>query len=958
MNCFLIQLMKFFMERGMIKILAIDDNPDNLISLKALINDAFPDAIFLSELNGQKGIELAKAEDPDLVLLDVVMPGMDGFEVCKRLKLDSLLRDIPVVFLTAIKGDKVHRINALEAGAEAFLAKPIDETELIAQIRAMVKIRKANWDKQFENDRLNNLVYIRTLQLEQELEERKKTERALKENEERLDLFFKQSLSGFFFMMLDEPIEWNDTIDKEKALDYTFNHQRICKVNQAILDQYLITEDEFLNKTPNDLFAHDIKQGRAVWRDLFDHGKLHVDTDERRSDGTRMFIEGDYICFYDSQDRIVGHFGTQMDITKRKKAEEDMLIFKLCIERSFEAIFITDINGIINYTNPAFEQIYGFNSLEAIGKTPRILKSGLLSEAIYQQFWEKLLSHEFAKGELVNKTKDGRLITIDGFNCAILDSNENIIGYIGIHQDITERKRSEEQLLKLSYAVEQSPTSILLTDLVGNIDYANSKALEITGFELAEIIGKNPRIFSSGEKSKSDYKKLWDTIISGNEWRGEFHNKKKDGTFYWERASISPIINEKGIATHYLAIKEDITERKQIFEDLIIAKEHAEESDRLKTAFLANMSHEIRTPMNGILGFSQLLEEPDLSGEEQHEYIRIIQKSGARMLNTINEIIDISKIESGLMTVTISDFNINELVENVYSILKPDAIAKNLSISFCNSLPLKNAYVKTDKEKLYSILINLVKNAIKYTDQGSIEFGYKLKNSQTDSVCESVELEFYVKDTGIGVAKDRQDAIFERFIQADIVDKHARQGAGLGLSISKSYVELLGGKIWLVSEFGIGSTFHFTLPEQKLYNEKKEACNFDLTIGLEDKTLNLKLLIVEDDEASNLFISTIAKKISNNILHAKTGIEAINVCKNNQDLDLILMDIRMPEMDGYEATRQIREFNKEVIIIAQTAYGLFGDREKVVEVGCNDYISKPIKKDELLALIKKYFITC
>jgi len=946
------------MERGMIKILAIDDNLDNLISLKALINDAFPDAIFLSELNGLKGIELAKAEDPDLVLLDVVMPGMDGFEVCKRLKLDRLLRDIPVVFLTAIRGDKEHRINALEAGAEAFLAKPIDETELIAQIRAMVKIRKANWDKKFENERLNNLVYIRTLQLEKELEERKKTERALKENEERLDLFFKQSLSGFFFMMLDEPIEWNNTIDKEKALDYIFNHQRISKVNQAILDQYLITEDEFLNKTPNELFAHDIKQGREVWRDLFDHGKLHVETDERRFDGTRMFIEGDYICFYDSKDRIIGHFGTQMDITKRKKAEEDMLIFKLCIERSFEAIFITDINGIINYTNPAFEQIYGFNSLEAIGKTPRILKSGLFSKAIYQQFWEKLLSHEFAKGELVNKTKDGPLITIDGFNCAILDLNENIIGYIGIHQDITERKKSEEQLLKLSYAVEQSPASILLTDLDGNIDYANSKALEITGFELAEIIGKNPRIFSSGEKSKSDYKKLWDTIISGKEWRGEFHNKKKDGTFYWEQASISPIINEKGIATHYLAIKEDITERKQIVEDLIIAKEHAEESDRLKTAFLANMSHEIRTPMNGILGFSQLLEEPDLSGEEQHEYIRIIQKSGTRMLNTINEIIDISKIESGLMTVTISDFNINELVENVYSILKPDAIAKKLSISFCNSLPLKNAYIKTDKEKLYSILINLVKNAIKYTDKGSIEFGYKLKNSQTDSVSDSIELEFYVKDTGIGVAKDRQDAIFERFIQADIVDKHARQGAGLGLSISKSYIELLGGKIWLESELGIGSTFHFTLPEQNFYNEKKEESSFDRTNSLDDKTLNLKLLIVEDDEASNLYISTIAKKISNNILQAKNGSEAVKVCKTNQDIDLILMDIRMPEMDGYEATRQIREFNKEVIIIAQTAYGLFGDREKVIEVGCNDYISKPIKKDELLALIKKYFITC
>jgi signal transduction histidine kinase len=237
----------------------------------------------------------------------------------------------------------------------------------------------------------------------------------------------------------------------------------------------------------------------------------------------------------------------------------------------------------------------------------------------------------------------------------------------------------------------------------------------------------------------------------------------------------------------------------------------AEESDRLKSAFLANMSHEIRTPMNGILGFAELLSQPGLTGETQQNYIRIIEKSGTRMLNIINDIVNISKIEAGLMKVNWQESNINEQIEYIYTFFKPEVEGKGMQISFRNSLPSKESVISTDREKLYAILKNLVKNAIKYSKIGSIEFGYSLRRAH-DNLSISLELEFFVKDTGIGIPKDRQDAIFERFIQADITDKNAYQGAGLGLSISKAYVEMLGGKIWVESEPEVGSCFYFTLP--------------------------------------------------------------------------------------------------------------------------------------------------
>lgn len=394
---------------------------------------------------------------------------------------------------------------------------------------------------------------------------------------------------------------------------------------------------------------------------------------------------------------------------------------------------------------------------------------------------------------------------------------------------------------------------------------------------------------------------------------------------------------------------------------LIAAKEKAEESDRLKSAFLANMSHEIRTPMNGIMGFSALLSEPGLESAEKHEYIEIIQKSSARMLNILNEIMDISKIEAGLMVVNFNETNINQQVESIFSLLKPEAENKKLKFSFSISLPDNQAVIKTDKDKLFAILTNLIKNAIKYTDEGSIEFGYVLtgpadqaeglnpvKKAQT-------EIEFFVRDTGIGIPLSRQEAIFERFIQADIDDIQARQGSGLGLSIAKAYVEMLYGRIWVDSMPGQGSTFYFTLPYLVAHEKKPKAITNEPNSRNEKPIKKLSILIVEDDLTSEMLISIIVNKMSSKLLHAHSGNDAVKACLDNPDIDLILMDIRMPDMDGHEATRQIRQFNSKVIIIAQTAYGMLGDWEKSIEAGCNDWISKPVNKDMLLSLIYKYF---
>ena len=385
-------------------------------------------------------------------------------------------------------------------------------------------------------------------------------------------------------------------------------------------------------------------------------------------------------------------------------------------------------------------------------------------------------------------------------------------------------------------------------------------------------------------------------------------------------------------------LKELVEERTK---DLNISKENAEENDRLKSAFLANMAHEIRTPMNGILGFSELLKNPEISGEKQQKFVDIIFNNGQRLLNTLNDLMDISKLETGQVKLKLKEININDEVENMYSLFKLEATNKGLSFKLITPKENKAIIINTDREKLYGVLSNLIKNAIKYTEKGgSIEFEYKV---------EGEFLVFCISDTGIGIPEDRQKAIFDRFVQADIDDTKVYEGCGLGLSIAKSYAIMFKGSISVESVENKGSKFYFKIPYTNLNNNEIEVSS--ISNNIIDKPSEIKILIAEDEEFAAVFLSLILKDTCSEMLFAKNGKEAIDIYKNNPDIDIILMDIKMPIMGGYEAVSKIREFNKEVVIIAQTAYALAEDGEKALSMGFSDYISKPIDKNLLVAKI-------
>ena len=444
----------------------------------------------------------------------------------------------------------------------------------------------------------------------------------------------------------------------------------------------------------------------------------------------------------------------------------------------------------------------------------------------------------------------------------------------------------------------------------------------------AELVIANEELAFQNEVKE---KRAAELVIANKELA--FQNKEKE-----KRAAELVIANGELIFQN--------NEKEKRAAELIVAKERAEESDRLKSAFLANMSHEIRTPMNGILGFAGLLKTPNLTGEKQQEYIRIIENSGKRMLNIINDIISISKIESGILEVNISETNINDQIDYILNFFLSETENKGILLFSKNSLSANDVIIKTDKEKLYAILTNLVKNAIKFTKEGSIEFGYAKKGKF---------IEFFVKDTGVGISQEQKKLIFERFRQGSESLSRNYEGAGLGLSISKAYVELLGGNIWVESITGKGSTFYFTIPfisEQRVLTVVEKSA---VILDEKNQTKNLKILITEDDETTEKLISIQIKKYSKEVLIARNGKEAVKICRNNPDIDLILMDIKMPEMNGYEATKLIRGFNKKVIIVAQSAYAFMGDKEKSIETGFNDYISKPFKNVTFTELMEKHF---
>jgi PAS domain S-box-containing protein len=671
--------------------------------------------------------------------------------------------------------------------------------------------------------------------------------------------------------------------------------------------------------------------------------------------GTPIYTEI-HIQYY-HENGFCGTIGVLHDITERKqhenlrkKYEHQLLESRLFLQNIYDtvnhSIFVVDVlpDGSHRYKgiNKMHETLTGISNEEISGKKPEEMLDPEVAAAVVCHYDTCIRESRSIQYEecLPFKGKETWWTTVLN---PVRDQTGHIYRIIGTSTNISERKLVEEKLNKLSVAVQQSPTVVIITNLLGNIEYINPTFTRHTGYTAEEVIGKNPRILQSGLMPKELYKELWQTILSGGVWHGELHNRKKNGELYWEAAVISAIVNDKGVITNFVAVKEDITEKKKLWIDLVISKEKAEESDRLKTAFLANISHEIRTPMNGILGFSELLKDPHLSGEEQAEYIDLIHQSGQRMLALINDLVDISRIEAGESMMKIEATLVNRLLEDLYAFFKLEAENKGLSLSCIKGLPDDESIIETDSSKLTQVLTNLIHNALKFTLEGSVDFGYSRKGNV---------LEFYVCDSGIGFPPEMKETIFERFRQADHTLTRNHEGSGLGLSISKAFVEMLDGTIQAQSVPGRGSNFMFTLPYNPPGSQQKQAQSPD-RVENQGLPTGLTILIAEDDEVSTVLLQKSLSGENITIHHAGNGRQAVELFELHPEINIVLMDINMPVMNGFDATRAIKKLRPGLPVIAQTAFASKEDRDTARMAGCDGFITKPINKKQLFELIKE-----
>lgn len=412
---------------------------------------------------------------------------------------------------------------------------------------------------------------------------------------------------------------------------------------------------------------------------------------------------------------------------------------------------------------------------------------------------------------------------------------------------------------------------------------------------------------------------------------------------------------DKELLHHKENLEKIVKERTQELEktnlELKVAINKAEESDRLKTAFLANMSHEIRTPMNAIIGFSLLLKDPKMSRENLNNFVDIIAERGNQLLNIINDIIDISKIESGKISIHKSACNVNQLFDDLYTMFyrTKELIKKShLELRYVKPDVYDDIIINTDTSRLKQILSNLIDNAIKFTQAGFVEMGFSMLESNG-----SKKIQFYVKDSGIGISMENRGLIFNRFRQID--ESHTRLfgGTGIGLSISQNLAELLGGNLTVDSKKGEGSTFYLTLPFETVTivkTPKEIKSSHEREIDWNDKTI----LITEDNPSSFLLLKTILGKTKAHILHSGNGKDAVEICKTNPEINAVLMDIQLPEMNGYDATRKIKQNRKDLPVIVQTAHALAEYKEKSKSAGCDDFLVKPIQRDKLIAVLSKY----
>lgn len=643
----------------------------------------------------------------------------------------------------------------------------------------------------------------------------------------------------------------------------------------------------------------------------------------------------------------------KIKILKEKKAAEKKLErSNLMLQKTQTIAHIgnweLDLSAKSIWVSDEALKIYGFENsgyeipLETVQKIPLPEYRLILDEA-----FDRLLKYneQYQVEFKIKRLNDGAIRTI--YSRADLElTNEGQVKFLGVIQDITDRKQAKEALIESENKYHLIFNNILdvyyETSLEGIIlDVSPSIEIVSKGqYHPEDVIGRSMYDFYSDHLVR-------EAIVEALKKDGSVNDFEiiliiRDGTLIPCSISAKMTFDVNGNPEKIIGSLRDITERKKVEEELIRAKDKAEESDRLKTAFLHNISHEIRTPMNAIVGFSTLLSEPDGDVQSRQSYTEVIMQSSDHLLSIITDIVDISNIEANLVKAVKNDVNVNTILKSVFNKYCLQAARMNLELSFFPDLSDSDAVILTDGTKLTQILSNLVNNAFKFTAEGFIRFGYLVKNDF---------LEFYVTDTGIGIPEEHHSLIFDRFYQVENSKSRMFEGTGLGLAISKAYVELIGGRIWVSSEVGTGSSFFFTIPFHK-QNTKVENMTKDSVQQDYDFPERITILVAEDVDSNFKLIQFFLSKSNVNILRAKDGKEAVAKV-SSEKIDLVLMDIKMPVMDGYTATKIIRETNKNIPIIAQTAYA--DDNDVAMGCGCSSFISKPFDRHGLLKAIRAFF---
>ncbi len=843
--------------------------------------------------------------NPDLVISDYMMPAFNGLQALKETKLHN--PNIPFILYTGSVNEET-AVECLKAGAQDYVIK-----EHISRLPFAVK------------EALEQVLIAK---------EKKASELLLIENEEKLQSIFSAAPVGIGLVVNRILIEVNDTF---------------CRITGYNRSELIGTSLEIIFPS-KDEYEHVGKENSRNFENGSGTSELRIKT---REGELRDVIFN--ATLLDSFDRSRGYTFTLLDITERKKADD-----KLARTIKSMSTLIGNLQGIVyrcrndkdwtmEFLSEGTVELTGY-SCEELLLNNKISYNDLIYEDDRDAIRAEVLAAIDARSHFQYTyrilTKSGELRWVWEKGEGIFSEDGKLEFVEGFITDITERKRTEN-LIKES---EEKYRSI----------FENVQDVYFETLLSGTILEVSPSIttLSKGEYGMSDLlgRKIFDfyadlkereILLSMLQKQGtvtdfEVNLKNRDGSVMPCSISAKLILNKNGLPEKIIGSMRDVTDRKNSSDALRLAKEKAETSDRLKTEFLNNISHEVRTPLNGILGFAEIISRHDLTETEKSESLAMLFESSNRLLNTITNYMDISLISSGSLSVNKKDFRPASVLRKIYSDFETACVIRHLQLLLEIPDNSENLYINSDPEICKKIITHLLDNAVKFTEKGIIGFGFKIYGHN---------IEFFVKDTGIGIAHDSFANIFDKFVKEGSNHSKSSEGSGLGLAISRGMSDAIGGNIKFDSIPGVGSSFYLSVPlnlNEVMPKEIKSDVRLKMSTGS-------PILVAEDDETNFYYLNALlTRETSTRILHALNGREAIEIFKANRDIRLILMDIKMPEIDGFEATKQIKMIDNSVNIIAITAYAMSGDEERILEAGFDGYLSKPINKKNLLEKIAEF----